>query len=95
LIEALAAELRSGRAALSLLSLRLAEAAGLLPPGSCARIAEQGGAADVGRELHARTGGALPPWPLPRRVRANTAYAVLAGAAPVPELAPSSPVGAP
>jgi len=95
LIEALAAELRSGRAALSLLSLRLAEAAGLLPPGSCARIAEQGGAADVGRELHARTGGALPPWPLPRRVRGKAAYAVLTGPAPEPEVAPSWPGGGP
>jgi hypothetical protein len=87
LIEALAAELRSGRAALSLVSLRLAEAAGLLAPGSCARIAERGGAADAGRELRALTDGALPPWPLPRRIRGKAAHALLTG--PAPEAEPS------
>ncbi len=94
MIEALAAELRSGRAALSVVSLRLAEAAGLLPTGSCARIAERGGAAEAGRELRARTSGALPPWPLPQRLRGNVARAVLAGPAPEPEAAPPWPGGA-
>jgi len=95
LIEALAAELRSGRAALSLVSLRLAEAAGLLPPGSCARVAERGGAADLGRELRARTHGALPPWPLPGRVRGRAAHSLLTGPPPEPDPAASWPGGGP
>ncbi|MFL5311526.1 MAG: Eco57I restriction-modification methylase domain-containing protein, partial [Myxococcales bacterium] len=89
MIEALAAELRSGRAALSLVSLRLGEAAGLLPAGSCARIAARGAVAEEARELRARTSGALPPWPLPRRIRGKAAHAVLTGPAPEPEPAPA------
>jgi len=88
LIGALAAELRSGRAALSLLSLRLAEAAGLLPAGTCARIPDRGEAEEAARELRARTGGALPPWPLPREAFGKVARALLAGPAPEPEAAP-------
>src|SRR5713226_6802583 len=88
LIGALAAELRSGRAALSLLSLRLAEAAGLLPAGTCARIPGRAEAEEVARELRARTGGALPPWPLPREAFGKVARALLAGPAPEPEAAP-------
>src|SRR6266852_1272926 len=89
LIGALAAELRSGRAALSLLSLRLAEAAGLLPAGTCARIPGRAEAEEVARELRARTGGALPPWPLPREAFGKVARALLAG--PAPELEPAPP----
>ena len=95
MIEALAAELRSGRAALSLVSLRLAEAAGLLPAGSCARIAQRGDASEAGRELGERTQGALPPWPLPRRVRGRAAHSLLRGPPPEPDAAPSWPGGEP
>ena len=82
MIGALAAELRSGRAALSLFSLRLSEAAGLLPAGTCARIAERGGAREAASELRHRTGGALPPWPLPRRFGGRLARSLLSGPAP-------------
>jgi N-6 DNA Methylase len=84
LIGALAAELRSGRAALSLVCLRLAEAAELLPVGTCARIADCGGAEEAARELRSATGGALPPWPLPRRTLGTLARSLLAGPVPAP-----------
>ena len=90
MIGALAAELRSGRAALSLLCLRLAEEAGLLPAGTCARIADRGGAEEAGREMRSRTGGALPPWPLPRRVSGKLARSLLSRPAPEPAL-PAGP----
>ena len=84
MIGALAAELRSGRAALSLVCLRLAEAADLLPAGTCARIADHGGAEDAARELRSATEGALPPWPLPRRSLGKLARSLLAGPVPAP-----------
>jgi N-6 DNA Methylase len=87
-IEALAAELGSDRAALSLLSLRLAEAAALLPAGTCARIADRGGSAPELGELRVRTGGALPAWPVPQKVRGKAALALLRGAPPQTEEAP-------
>src|SRR6267378_2121654 len=39
-------------------------------------------------ELSARTGGALPPWPLPRQTFGKVARALLAGPAPEPDRAP-------
>jgi N-6 DNA Methylase len=83
-IEGVAAELASARAALSLLSLRLAEAALLLPEGTCARLADGGDAREAVREIAARSGGALPPWPAPARARGKLARALLAGPAPEP-----------
>lgn len=87
MIEALAAELGAGRAALSLLSLRLAESALLLPPGTCARIAEGGDAQGELTELRRRTDGALPPWPVPRQVRGSAAVSLLRSAPPDAESA--------
>jgi hypothetical protein len=83
-MEGIAAELGSARAALSLLSLRLAEAARLLPQGTCSRIAGGGDTRDAAAEMAARSEGALPPWAPPARVRGRLARALLAGPAPEP-----------
>jgi hypothetical protein len=83
-IEALAAELGSARAALSLLCLRLAEAAGLLARGTCAAVTDGASALGAARKLRDLTEGALPPWGLPRNVRGERARAVLDGPAPEP-----------
>ena len=66
----LARALGNGETALSLLALRLAEPAGFLPQGTCAKLAALEGAqlwpalVAEARALRLRTGGALPPWPL-------------------------------
>ena len=54
MIDALAAELGSARAALSLLCLRLGEAAGLLARGTCTGVLGGGSALRAARQLRAR-----------------------------------------
>jgi len=83
-IEALAAEVGSARAALSLLCLRLGEAAGLLARGPCRALTDGERALRAARQLRARSGGALPPWAPPRNVRGQVARALLDGPAPDP-----------
>ena len=84
MIDALAAELGSARAALSLLCLRLGEAAGLLARGTCTGVLGGGSALRAARQLRARSGGALPPWAPPGNVRGELSRALLAGPAPEP-----------
>lgn len=68
---ALAEALGSSKAALSILALRLAEEAGWIPRGRCASIESAGELAAEARALRIRTGGALPPHPLPSRLRSD------------------------